>query len=598
MFQVNQGLYVGKDYENGYLGYIAEDNLFAVVSIEEGMTKEQGKELLDNLKKQIASLDKITLTSLDAQVSEILVRANVPLNFSMAMGCIYNNILYLKTVGEGTVYGRRNKDFAQIITGDNRASGYLHEFDFFVLTNNKLSEVLINDEQLKKFVGYKKPKDIVNELYAHEYGEQDKGLVALFMEFLKESEQRTAVDNFPGAPLIDEKPIMSDSEPMEQPVTAKKNFIPNIFSGLRLPNSDRRKTFTFIGVIIVSLILIWSVVLGRQRQVAAERQKKITATKEVVSQKLLEAEDVAFLNLDRSLALIAEAHTAVNTLKKDLGSTRLSEVTDLEKLIKEQESKITKKEEKNYEEFYDLALEDKDAQGTIMSLDGEMAAILDTKNGAVYVLDLAKKSIERNSSKEVSSASLVGLYEDKLYFYQKGQGVFQFTASTKVRKVIENDSDWGSIVDLDLYNGNIYVLDKGKDEVYKYLVAEDGFSNKASYFLSGQSVDLEDATSLSIDSSVYIANGDRILKYTSGEQQDMKTSFPESDVAITKGFTAVDEDKLYAWDKTKGIIYILDKNGTFERQIQSGIIAKGTDFVVYDNAAYILVGQKIYKVDL
>jgi hypothetical protein len=129
-------------------------------------------------------------------------------------------------------------------------------------------------------------------------------------------------------------------------------------------------------------------------------------------------------------------------------------------------------------------------------------------------------------------------------------------------------------------------------------VAANGFSEKDSYFLAGQSVDLLDATSLAIDSSIYISIGDQVLKYTSGEQQEMKTSFPESDVAIKKVYTSVDEEKLYAWDKTKGTVYILDKNGTYERQIQSGIIAKGTDIVVYDNAVYILVGQKIYKVDL
>jgi exopolysaccharide biosynthesis predicted pyruvyltransferase EpsI len=62
----------------------------------------------------------------------------------------------------------------------------------------------------------------------------------------------------------------------------------------------------------------------------------------------------------------------------------------------------------------------------------------------------------------------------------------------------------GRIGDLAIYNGNIYLLDKGKNKIYKYLAGEEEFSNKIDYLKSGESTVLKEATSLAIDSSIYI----------------------------------------------------------------------------------------------
>lgn len=604
MLHINQGLYVGKDNESGYIGYVAEDNSYVIMSIPDGMSKEQGKNLLEELREHINRLQKIILTSLDAEISEILVKSNVPLNLSMALGVVNNNILYLKTIGEGAVYLRRGKEFAEIISGENKASGYIREFDCVILTTSKFTDLLQHNEGIQKFIGYKKPKDIVNDLYSQDFGEDDRGVVSLFIEFVKQ-ESITPASPFTKTTqeqtIIEEKdmsmlPENNETPSLENKISLIDRFKNNLAS-LKIGN-DKRKTFTLLGVVIISIVLIWSVVLGRSRQVEAELQKKVQTTQEIVTQKLSEADEVAFLNLDRALALISEAKDEVNKLKNEVGNRKQKEVAELEGKINTQESKITKKEEKNFDEFYDLALEDKTASGSRLYLDGENVAILDNKNGALYFLSIAKKSIDKNTAGETKSASLVAAYEGKLYFYVKGKGIYQFTSDSKVKKVIDNDKDWKDIIDMDIYNGNIYVLDKEADEIYKYLVTEKGFSDKNSYFLSGESADLSESTSMSIDSSIYISAGNTIYKYTRGSKESIDTEFPEENVSITKLFTNADTEKLYAWDKKKGSIYILGKDGGYEREIKSSILAKADDFVVYDDAAYILIGQKIYKISL
>jgi hypothetical protein len=62
--------------------------------------------------------------------------------------------------------------------------------------------------------------------------------------------------------------------------------------------------------------------------------------------------------------------------------------------------------------------------------------------------------------------------------------------------------------------------------------------------------------------------------------------------------TSKDLNKVYNWDKKNAAIYILGKNGTYEREVRSVIFARGSDVVVYDKAAYILMKEKIYEVNL
>jgi hypothetical protein len=55
---------------------------------------------------------------------------------------------------------------------------------------------------------------------------------------------------------------------------------------------------------------------------------------------------------------------------------------------------------------------------------------------------------------------------------------------------------------------------------------------------------------------------------------------------------------VYAWDKTRGLLFIISKNGSYERQIKSAALKKADDIVVTKDAAYLLQGAKIYKVGI
>lgn len=350
-------------------------------------------------------------------------------------------------------------------------------------------------------------------------------------------------------------------------------------------------------VVILFGILLWSVVFGYQRRMAAEQQKKFETTKEQIQTNLAKAEEDAYLDFDGSIQLIAESKEQLEVLKKELGENKSEEIAQIATLIDQTESKVVKKDEKEATEFYDLGLEAEDAEGASIYLENENLAILDSKNKSVYVLSLDSKSIDKYTAPEVGGATHVASYDGSIFFLNPAKGVYTFTTNTKAKNVIEPDG-WGDVIDMQLYNGNIYLLDKEKDEIYKYLVAANGYSDKNSYLASEQSISLSDAVAMAIDSAIYIAREDDVLKYVSGVSETFVTDYPENTPVLSGVFTTADIEQVYVWDTKTGGIYILGKDGEYIRQVTSSVVREAKGIFVYEDQAYIFNGKKLYTVSL
>ena len=569
MAQFETAFYLGEASDSGYSGVETGENFFVAFKAEEGVTPEQGREFLHYLKESLQGGGITGLPDMENKVSAAIKEKNPPSGFSLSLGYLKENILYLKTIGAGEIVIKRKNKVAPLLTGDTSASGYFESDDVFIFTTSHFLDLVGNDEELRKIFDHKSPHQIVDDVAPRLKAQGDKGMVAIFLHF--------------GEPQTGAGEEMSET-------IIKAPTLAYYYSRF-----GRRRVLTGITVLIIFLILLWSVALGVQRRGMAEATEKINLTREFISQKMSEAEEVAFLNMDSAIALIAESRDRVAEIKKS--SPGRHEIAELEKIIADAEAKILKKEEAKSSEFFDLALDNKNAKGDRLYLEGDTLLILDKTNGNLYEFSLEKKSLSKNSSSDLKKAILISSYEGKKYFYISGQGIYTFAADGKVQRVVNQDKDWGVVKDIFAFNANLYLLDTGKDEVYKYVAAESGFGAKTSYFAEGQATDLSFVSNFAIDGSVYLGGGDTVIKFTSGLRDGFAMSLPAGDVNFTKIFTSKDIESVYGWDKSRGMAYVMAKTGEFERQIGSDILAKATDVVVYGNGIYALVGGKIYLVE-
>ncbi len=568
-------IYKGLSQDGEYTDYYVDSHTFIIVVLP-GSNIQENQSLTDELFSYISRLEVNHLSDLEHAVQNGMRQLNAPVELTLSIGYISNDILYLKTVGDGVAYVRRGNNLAKIISGDQSASGYIAANDLVVFTTSSLVEAC-GEGEIKKIVKTNNLQEI-GEKFNTIHTINDKA-IALFVVFKSEPEEDSV-------PLVPDKQLSIQSRP---------NNISAMLASFKSVPSGRRY-ITVAAVIILFAILVWSVLLGYQRRNEAAAQKRIQTSRELITQKLTQSEDVSFLNVARSQVLIAEVHAEFEQLQSKVGNTRKKEMNELAAFIKAREEKILKKEEKNAEEFYDLTIDSKQAKGSMLAVDRDTLAILDKENGLAYVLSLSKKSLEKRKFSQARETTILGMYQDTVYAYVPGQGVFKITED-KSSKVIDADKDWEIIADVAFYNDNLYLLDIGKDQVHKYVAVENGFGAKIPYF-KGEVMNFPPNASLAIDSSLYVNLEDGIVKYTGGERDAFSTEFPEKDVTISRALTSKDEEKVYAWDKQKGTIYILGKSGDYERQVQSSLLTKADDVEVSDKKAFILMKEKVFVLSL
>ncbi len=580
---VHSGYTIQKKPE-GFVGYIGTDLFFCILEVYEGFTNEEGLEFLDHLSNRIMTAHPQSLAEFDDAVTHVLQGASLPIDFSFAAAYRSGLVLYLKTLGTGQIYLKRGKHFEQIIEGENTASGYSKDGDLFILSTNYYLEVMKGLDTIKKTIVHQHdPDHITRHLKSIEKEDADGLGVVLCLSFSEE--QQFSVQN-PEEMSVEESTSLDQSSNISVSQSPARLKTDTIFRKIT------RKKLTAVGVLfIVVLLLINSLNLFNSHKDNPKTEPSDSKTIILKSLKEIREGDI-----ERSLGIISKAKEELEVLKKSSSQGKEADIDELTKTITEYESKVLKREDKKGEEYYDLAIEEKEGRGDRMYLSGEAVAILN-KEGKIYTLSLENKSLKKQTFGEIANAELVASYDDSLFFYKQGAGVYEIKENEKPKRVISNDKEWGNITDFAVYNGNIYLLDTDKDEVYKYLVAENGYGGKNSYVTSGKS-DLTKAHSIAIDSALYIGFDDYVLKYLSGNSEKFNLTYPESDVRSVKIYTNKDIESIYGWDKSKGVVYVFDKEGVYQKQIRSEVLKKAGDFVVYKEALFILNSTKIIKIPL
>src|SRR3989344_221548 len=587
MFKSEYAVYLGKDDEGNLVDFIYLDDLFIILSIVNIHEKEKIHSILKGVEETIIAKKPQKLFEFEEVLLKDLI-THLPSGSSVACGLHVSGTLYLKTYGDGEIYLNRKDKLVRIIAGDSSASGHLNQDDFIILTTQSFFS-LMTHEELKNHLISGKPKDILDKLTPQLKEKEDSGNIALFIHFEEKLElEETGVD------------VTSDSHPSHN--AGIKNIF-NTFLGrvknrfmLSQPVTTNKK-ITLVVLAVLLIVFIWSVVFGFQRRERARIEKLTTVSDEIITQKLNEASDISILNLSRAQVLLVEAKQELNNLESKVKQKDNDKIIAIKDKIVQFEKEIIKAEEKKPEVFYDLKIINEGAEASEMFKFKSGLALLNSIKGEIYLVDIEKKSVQKTIDPSIKGSKFVALNSiGDIIFVNPTQGVFKIE-DKKVKKVIDKDDEWSNLADFWIYNNNLYLVDEGKDEIYKYLVAENGYSSKTSYFKSGQSVKIDLPASISIDSALYLASGNKIIKYLAGVKDEFSLDLPNDSHSFAAVFTDVETNKVYILDKENAKVYILSKNGQYEKQIESSIIKSADDFVVSESqkAIYILIKDKIYK---
>ena len=166
----------------------------------------------------------------------------------------------------------------------------------------------------------------------------------------------------------------------------------------------------------------------------------------------------------------------------------------------------------------------------------------------------------------------------------------------------EIEKGWANVVAFQAFAGNLYLLDKEKNNIWKYPLIEEGFGAKRSWLGLGVEPDLKKAVDMAIDGDIWVLKeSGEILKFSRGVPQAFAISGLEKGFDQSTAFyTDKDCEKIYILDKGNKRIVVLHKSGEYDSQYIWEGIKDVDDIVVSEKEKKILLlnGSKIYEIKL
>ena len=259
--------------------------------------------------------------------------------------------------------------------------------------------------------------------------------------------------------------------------------------------------------------------------------------------------------------------------------------------------------------FFDLELIKAEAKASDFAFSGGQLIILDQTKAAVYSLDLAKKKSAIIAGGEaIKTGSQIAVFGAKIFVLTE-EGIVQTSLENKKQElVIKQEGEWGEVVDLRAFAGNLYLLDKDarppdwRSQVWKYSAIEGGFGPRQAWLKSEGKSDFSQAVSMAINGAIWILKADgTIEKYIRGLRDNFGViGLDKPFSSPTALYTDDDQEHLFILDQGNARVVVLKKSGEYEASYLSEKIKETTGLVAWEKEKkiFLLGRSKIYEIEM
>lgn len=558
------------------------DSFLAVLSLTSDDAFTRGRQLLLDLSDLYFDEEGTVSEKLEKTFKQGVEKLKDVESFDLGVAVISGKVLYLLVQGKIKVMLNREGSTSPLLEegSGQLISGFLKESD----------RVLFATESLINFLG----SDLKNSLRLNlsDWEEEISARVAG-----REPEAETS-DGIAGLLLeVEAEGEIKTIEPEIKEVHFK-NPVKIDFRQILTRIAPSKKGKLILAIILL-LVIILGVGLQFKKAKDEEREAEFNKLMQSARSDLNTAFGLQTLNPDEASKKIASSRDSV---LKALSLKPYDEgATNLKKQI--EEAGNLGKTSANFDLFLDLNLIKSGFSTERLSLSGTKLLVLDSSGDSLVLIDLDKKSNQvlagRDSLGDTSFASLNG----NLAFVYSDKGVMLVDAGNKKTTTVSKvDKDWGQIIDLYGFGGNVYLLDSGANQIWKYLPTSEGFSDKREYLSKDTKANFSAAVRLQIESSIYILKSSgEILRFTRGVADHFGISGLDKGIKSPKSFFISSEtENLYLLDSGNSRLLVLGRTGEYKAQYLGDKFASASDLVVDEvsKKVYLLENGKIYTMDL
>lgn len=581
--------------------------VLVITGVKEGIEAvASGREVLNRLHEEyFGDLEGSAFERLGNAVKKVCQEQD---GVEISAAALLGNILYLAIFGEGKILLKRGSQIGTILTGSSElktGSGIISNEDMVLIGSLRFFKT-VGQGVLKASLETGSIDEAVEVLAPTILGKEDMSDAAAILAIFRKSEDSEEIEapvvetssNFSvGSNFRNDQAINTEVPPSPKKLFGKFSLTKERFFVKREEVVKKKKIYFVISIVFL-VILAVSLFLGMKKKAADKETERLTNLVKSAELKFNQAKELYLSKPKEGKELAMEAKRIADEASSS------EKVAKEASLIKEQIDKFIADtgEEVSLSDiptFMDLNLILDNASGDAFSLNGKTLSIFDQTKKKVYLLDTEKKSnsvldFPAEEIKYVASANA------KEYIFNS-KGIFEIKNSAKSSELaIKTDGEWKDISGFGSFNGNLYLLDKGASNIWRYLKSDTGFRPKSSYFV-GTPPDLTNSVSISINGSVWTLGKDKISKFTLGKEDSFSISkMTETFSNPVKIYTSDTEQNLYVLDKGANKVFVIGKDGVFKTSYSWEGIKGVTDLVSVEAMKKILLlsGSKIFEIQI
>ena len=603
----------------------------AVISLsglEEGVeTVTVGKEILSRLHEEYyGHLEAKAIDQLKKALEQVTRETEGEAQIEIEAAVLTGEIIYFAVSGEGRILVQREGKTATVLLGNKGeveiASGRVVKDDIFLLGNPRFFSFLA-EGAISAALSMGSVNEAAESLTPMVHGREKDGIAVAVISKIIGPEIGPEEEVSP-TPLSDkekEKPGESSfkvsglktglkdklTDWLKVGAKIGRGFLFRIEKKLKrraiyLEKEDKekekpRRTLITVAVILLVLLMV-SIILGIRQRGRGQTGSGQSALLQQAQIKKEEGEALIDLNPIRARQLLLEARNLIDEIEPKEANQA---VFDFREELEASLSLVMREHEVEPKVFFELGIIKDGAKGDDLAVSGGELILFDHSKQAIYSLAIgSKKSAILAGGENLADGQQVDAFLPKIFLLTE-RGILQFDRETKREAlVIKTDEEWGEIIDLGAFSGNLYLLDK-EGEIWKYSAIEGGFGAYQRW-LKGERADFSEAMGMSIDGSVWILKSDgSILKYTQGLKDGFTISgLDQSLNNPTAIFTDDDQENLYVLDQGNSRVVVINKSGEYYAQYRWQEMNQVTGLMASEEEGkiFLLAGDKIYQIDL
>ncbi len=345
---------------------------------------------------------------------------------------------------------------------------------------------------------------------------------------------------------------------------------------------------------------------GMVRRVGVVAEREYMSMEQAVRDNLNKATEAGALDPEKARNLLASARSAAETyLAKE--KIREEYKTKGIKLLAEVEStaeRVFKKNSVELKTVVELGVLTSGLESVQMRSDNKGSLVwVDQNEARIVAMNLVDRSkVEVGGEEEDNWVGVAANETDVWALLPKGVQQASWK-KREMKQVIEADEFWQTPTKIEVFAGNVYVLDSTQSEIWKYPTLGETYGGRRRWLAAGITPDLTKVVDMRVVGDIWLLTSTgKLLRYSRGVPVAFALEgYPyqgEEKILVDPVAMYVTENTLYVLERGAERIVAVGQDGKFAAQYVNAEFAKADDLVVVDDKVYVLLGNVVKEFGL